>query len=152
MTKSWDDIIGETLESARQAGEFDRHPRKGKPLDLEPEHPLADPSLAMAHSLLKESGFSLPWIEEGQEIERQRHEAHKTLARALSRLQEEEAAGRPYQTIKRGREAALQSFRQQIASLNKLIAAYNLRVPAAGFQKIPLVADIEIRRVQQQMR
>ena len=61
--------IEEHIRQAMQAGKFDDLPGKGKPLSLD-ENPLADPEWQLAFHMLKDAGFSLPWIESLKEIER----------------------------------------------------------------------------------
>ena len=74
--------IEEQIRRAQEGGQFDDLPGKGKPLRLD-ENPHEDPEWRLAHQILRNGGFSLPWIEMWREIE-----AELTLAsrRATSRL------------------------------------------------------------------
>jgi len=58
----------EQIRRAMEEGQFDNLPGKGKPLNLD-ENPYEDPEWRMAHHILHNSGFSLPWIETRREIE-----------------------------------------------------------------------------------
>ena len=57
--------IDEHIRKAQQEGKFDDLPGKGKPLKLE-DDPHADPAWQLAFRMLKEAGYSLPWIEESE--------------------------------------------------------------------------------------
>ncbi len=62
--------IDDAIQKAMQAGQFDDLPGKGKPLNLD-ENPFADPEWELAQHVLKSSGYTLPWIETRQQIERE---------------------------------------------------------------------------------
>ena len=72
--------IDEQIRKAIADGEFDNLPGKGKPLDLQ-ENPYEDPAWRMAFRMLRSSGYSLPWIETRQAIERDFENACEALAR-----------------------------------------------------------------------
>ena len=63
-------------------GKFDNLPGKGKPLHLDETNPHADPEWELAYRMLKESGYSLPWIETIREIEKDIEAARRDLQRA----------------------------------------------------------------------
>jgi len=89
-------------------GAFDRLSGTGEPLNLD-ENPYEDPSLRMAHRLLKNNGFAPAWILEAKEIDEE-----------VRRLRTESASP---------------GYRGRIDNLNRRIAAYNLKVPVASLQK-----------------
>ena len=70
-----------------QAGEFDHLKGKGQPLRLEPDNPHQAEGEALAHHLLQQNGFSLPWIEMSREIDADLLALHAWL-RAERRLAE----------------------------------------------------------------
>lgn len=113
-----------------QAGEFDRLAGRGKPLNLE-ENPFEPEGWGSAFRLIRQNGYSLPWIEAGLEIKRQRLQAHRMLRDA--RRDSDPGAYR--------RE--LEVFAGRIAALNREINQYNLRVPAAVFQRRTLNVETE---------
>ena len=73
--------IEELIQRAIREGKFDALPGQGKPLHLD-DNPQADPDWQLAYHLLKENGFSLPWLELRQEIENEIESARQSLQRA----------------------------------------------------------------------
>lgn len=124
-------IAEEKIRKAMEAGEFDQLPGKGKPLNLE-ENPFAPEGMETVYRLLKDNDCTLPWIEEGMEIERKRLLAHRILRSACKAANSREPT-----------REALELFSRQIESLNREIIHYNLRVPSAAFQRNPLNLEAE---------
>jgi DnaJ family protein C protein 28 len=131
--------IEESIEQAMRDGQFDNLSGKGKPLRLD-EHPYEDPEWRLAHHLLKESGFTLPWIQLRQEIEAEIAEAHAALRRAWEWRQS--AAG---ETEWR---QAQQAYTARIEQINRRIRDYNMQTPSLNFQMPALNAAREIDRLQ----
>ncbi len=123
-------IAEDKIRSAIESGEWDHLPGKGKPLQWQ-ENPYEPPEWKMAFSLLRNQGFSLPWMEERKEIEQ---EIEALRARAA-----EACAGGDSSAIKVWLE-------QQIHSLNRRIFRYNLEVPSVHFQLMPLSVEKELNR------
>lgn len=127
----FDRISEEKIRRAMEAGEFDRLPGKGKPLKLD-ENPYEPEGMGAAFRMLKNNNFTLPWIEEGLEIERKRLLAHRGLHDACSA-----------QVSPEGVRQANEQFAQLIESLNREIIHYNLRVPGSAFQRNMLNLEAE---------
>jgi len=107
----WRVIADRKIREAMEEGAFDELEGTGQPIDLE-ENPYLDPSLRMAHRLLKNNGFAPAWIEEGKDLDRD-----------IAGLQ----AGRDrYEPGE---------FRKRAAELNRRIRAFNLKVPVESAQK-----------------
>lgn len=123
--KSFDRIVEEKIRAAIEAGEFDRLDGQGQPLKLD-QNPHEPDGWGTAFRLLKNNGYTLPWLEESAEIERERVAVHRDLH--LAGAEDAEAARR---------------FVDQIAGLNRRIIEYNLRVPAAAFQRTLLNPQTE---------
>ncbi len=140
-------IVDEIIRRAVAEGRFENLPGKGKPLDLR-ENPYEDPGWRTAYRLLRNSGFSLPWIELRQEIETGWERARQDLARAWqarqARLAEE---GKP-QAGEASWQRALGAFHTQVTELNRQIREYNLQVPAPQFQRPLLDAEREARALK----
>jgi hypothetical protein len=121
--QKFESIAERKIREAIEAGDFDNLPNKGKPIPLDRD-PFEDPSLWMAHHLLRVNGFAPPWIEESNEIDQ-----------AVSRFRADLADAKLIS------EAALQEFRRRAAEINQRILTYNLKSPSARFHKGRL--DIE---------
>lgn len=121
----FDRIAEEKIRAAIAAGEFDRLAGQGRPLRLD-QNPHEPEGWGTAFRLLKNNGFTLPWLEENVEIERDRRAAHRDLY--LVGAEDAEAGRR---------------FEDQIAGLNRRIIGYNLRVPATAFQRTLLDPQTE---------
>lgn len=107
----WHFIADRKIRAAMAEGAFDHLDGAGEPLNLE-ENPFEDPSLRMAHRLLRNNGFAPAWIEDSREIEA---EAGRLRAQA-GRLPADE-------------------LRDRIAALNRRIAAFNLKAPSVSLHK-----------------
>jgi hypothetical protein len=107
----WRFIAERKIREAMEEGAFQHLEGTGKPLDLQ-ENPFEDPSLRMAHRLLKNNGFAPAWIEDGKEI-----------AQDVERLRVERA------DISDG------EWRRRVEALNNRILNYNLKAPE-GAQKL----------------
>ena len=93
-----------------EEGAFDRLEGEGRPLDLA-ENPFEDPSLRMAHRLLKNNGFLPAWMEESQDIDAE-----------CRRLCEQ-------------RGLSPEEHRSRAEALNRRILAFNLKAPVLSLHK-----------------
>src|SRR6266481_1548090 len=116
----WENIAERKIREAIAEGAFDNLKGKGEPLDLE-EDPYEDPSMRMAHRLLRNNGFAPAWIEEAKDLEHAIEMTRRDLARALARSGTEE------------QQRILDRFRGQIAEINRRILAHNLKTPSTQF-------------------
>jgi DnaJ family protein C protein 28 len=137
-----DDLIRKAIEE----GQFDNLPGKGRPLRLD-ENPFEDPAWRMAHRILRDNGFSLPWIERRKEIEVALERAREDLSRAWR-------AHRGWQDSAKGAasrdevwEGALQAFRERVLKINRRIRDYNLQTPSAQFQRRVVDSAAEIQAI-----
>lgn len=127
--------LDKILREARERGEFDDLPGKGKPIQWEDEA-LVPEDQRLANRLLKHNNFTLDWIELGQELEREYERARKGLelaraARAAGRLDEA------------GWKAAVGAFVKIVESLNLRVIGYNLRIPSEHFTRRPFPKDVD---------
>jgi hypothetical protein len=140
-------LVDAKIKQGFEEGAFDNLPGKGEPLKLDDENPFEDPTLRMGYRLLRNNGFTLPWIQEQQEIAQEVERSRAEFARAWVRAERARAAGRDrWQTEVHWRKATT-SFRRQVAELNERIRSYNLKVPVERFQRLLLDADREIERI-----
>jgi hypothetical protein len=133
------------LREAIEAGEFDNLPGKGQPVDLR-ENPFEDPDLRVVHKLLRDAGFAPAWIEERKDIDLTFEAARQTLTRAWKiycpgGVSPNNAAW----------ERNVVVFREKAAELNRRIRLYNLKVPAAVFQRSLFDADKIVEHIKQNL-
>ena len=139
--------IEEHIRKAMREGKFENLPGKGKPLRLS-QNPHEDPAWRLAHHMLRENGFTLPWIERLRDIEAELEKARTALLRTWRWCQAASTAQEFTSSyIELEWRRAQTGFRQRIVALNKQIDAYNLEVPLDRFQKRRLNADLEIARL-----
>jgi DnaJ family protein C protein 28 len=137
--------VDEQIRQAVQRGDFDNLPGKGKPLDLS-ENPHEDPGWRLAYRVLKESGYTLPWIETRRSIELD-FEKNLTSLRQSWKWRKAAPGRRGLVNAEREWQGAQKSFRNQVETLNKRIRNYNLEVPSAQFQRRQINADLEIQKI-----
>jgi hypothetical protein len=113
----WNFIAERKIRAAMAEGAFDDLDGAGQPLHLE-ENPFEDPSLRMAHRLLRNNGFAPEWIEDSKEIEAE-----------ASRLRAQ------------GDGLPANELRDRMAALNRRIAAFNLKAPSVSLHKRPFEID-----------
>ena len=110
---AWRLIAERKIEEAMAEGAFDNLSGTGAPVPLD-EDPFEDPSLRMAHRLLRNNGFAPAWIEEGKEID-----AEVEALRAAAGVDPER-------------------LRHRVREVNRRIAIFNLKTPSAVWHKLPL--------------
>ena len=120
----WESIAERKIREAIEAGAFDNLPCNGKPIELDTD---PDPSMWMAHHLLRVNGFAPAWIEESKDID-------AAVARFRADLRNA-----------RRRPEAIEKLRNRAAELNRRILTYNLKSPSAQVHKLPLDIEAEIR-------
>ncbi len=138
--------VEKAIEEAMQSGKFDNLAGKGKPLNLEP-NPHADPANEMAHKILKDNNFTLPWIEIGRQIDSELESLRKDLACTWAWY----GQGTNGFQASAAQDAVSQAearFRASIAALNQRIANYNLTIPHSRFEKYKLNPDREIEKIK----
>jgi hypothetical protein len=140
--KHWESLIDQKIREAMEQGEFDDLPGKGRPLDTS-ENPFEDPEMRLAHRMLRNAGFAPSWIEERKDIDADLEIARNQLSRVWSVLQTARGTENERGATVRW-DKALAVFTEQVAELNRRIVAWNLKVPAAGFQRKLIDAEREI--------
>ncbi len=140
--------IEELIQRAIQEGKFSDLPGKGKPLHLD-DNPHADPDWQLAYHLLRENGFTLPWLELRQELESEIEAARQSFKQAWRRRRLPPLEKPPHTTTDPEAEfkRALRVFAEQIAHINQRIFDYNLQAPADRFQMRKLNLEQEIKQI-----
>jgi len=137
--------IDEQIRQAMQRGDFENLPGKGKPLDLT-QFPYEDPGWRVAYRMLKENGYTLPWIETRRKIELDFEQATKSLGQNWE-WRKDATTRRSLPQAEREWQHAIQRFRKQVTDLNKRIRDYNLEIPSNQFQRRIIDAEQEIQKI-----
>lgn len=124
VVDKWESIADRKIREAMEAGAFDNLPDKGKPIPLE-TNPYEEPSLWMAHHLLRVNGYAPPWIEEARDFD--------------------ESAARLRLIFKDPSPRGIVEFRERGRELNRRILTYNLKCPSTQFHKQPLDLEAEVQ-------
>ena len=135
--------IDDHIQKAMNEGKFDDLPGKGKPLHLE-DNPHEDAAWKMAYHLLRQGGFSLPWIELRQEIEAELEQARAALRRTWEWRQAALAQGQNPAAVQSEWQRAVEQFSAQLTQLNQRIRDYNLQAPSTRFQRPLLKLEREL--------
>jgi DnaJ family protein C protein 28 len=142
----WESLIDQKIREAMEQGEFDDLTGKGEPIDTS-VNPFEDPEMRLAHRMPRNAGFAPSWIEERKDIDSEFENARRQLSRVWTVLQN--ALGTDNERGARARwEKAVASFRKQAGDLNRRIVAWNLKVPAAGFQRRLIEIEKEVSRIE----
>jgi DnaJ homolog subfamily C member 28 len=132
--------VEDEIRRAIEQGKFSNLKGKGKPLHLD-DNPMEDPSWRSAYHVLHNDGFTLPWIQERQEIDAALEKARKQLAKAwhrrLASMGREPASRKAW-------EQAIEVFRVQVGEMNKKILSYNLNCPSSQLQRAAIHVDREV--------
>ena len=150
--------VEEHIRRAIEQGKFDDLPGKGRPADLN-ENPLADQDWRLAFHMLKSAGYSLPWIEQLQELDAEIEAARAELRRGWewrSQALQSDTAGSGTDQARLAPAAVeaewqrlVQVFKERIESINKHITDINLQVPLEMLQRSKLNSDKEVEYVTQ---
>ncbi|GIV65619.1 MAG: hypothetical protein KatS3mg047_0012 [Bellilinea sp.] len=125
-------IAEQKIRSAIESGQWDNLRGKGKPLQWD-ENPFEPPEWRMAFSLLRQNGFSLPWLEERKDIEAEIQHFRSQFTRQIQ-------SG--------NRLGEMDGIKKQIERLNKRIFRYNLGAPSERFHLQPLNFEQELVRAK----
>ena len=128
-------LVEERIQKAMAEGAFTNLPGKGRPLHLE-DNPYEDPAWRTAYRMLRNAGYSLPWIDSARDIENGVKAARRDLARAWAQGQ----AGDSW-------ALAVAQFKSRIEELNRQLRDHNLEVPAPRFQIPALNFNAEYKAI-----
>jgi hypothetical protein len=128
----FDWIAEQRILTAIENGEMDNLTGQGQPIQWLDRSPFAEDN-QMAYDLLHKNGFTLPWIEEGQEIRTQIEGFRKRMKYYIQ-------SGLP--ALKQTRE----HLEVDLQKLNKKIMDYNMTVPLERFQILLVNFEQELKR------
>jgi hypothetical protein len=141
QARDWQSLIEEQIAKI----DWSTVAGKGQPLNLE-RNPYVDQADELAHGLLKNAGYTLPWIEDSRKIDADVAAARTQLARAHASYVEardaEICAG--HQWIEGAWLAAVREFREEAARINREIRDFNLKAPSVHLHKFALRIDEEL--------
>ncbi len=135
MSETFESPLDQIIREARERGEFDDLPGKGKPLHWEDESQVPEDE-RLAHRLLKNNGYTLDWIELARELDA----AYDQLRAALSRARRLRAEG---ELDAAGWFAALDQYQDKIRALNRRVIGYNVRAPNEKLYKRPYPVEVD---------
>lgn len=153
-TRDWESWIDQQIREARDRGDFDDLPGKGKPLDLAANPYAKDQELAF--KVLKDAGYAPDWIELDKALRGKLERARAVLARRLEwremRLHEladqaESWSEAEQLRIQASWEKSVAAFALDVEAINREIAELNLMVPSPRFQRSSIDLDREIERL-----
>lgn len=150
--KQWNDLVGQRIEEALRQGMFENLPGKGKRQNLQ-GNPHVPEGQGMAFDLLKNNDMAPAWIMDRKavqaDIQKLRLKLQRLSAVHHEGMAEENEALR--QEWQQSWASYVESWRAEIATLNKRIEALNLyQPPIPSLEIFKLRLDEEINRAQSQ--
>ncbi len=142
--RDWQSLVEEQIARL----DLSNLPGKGKPLDLS-INPYVTPEEEAAQRLIKNAGYTLPWIEEGREIDAAVNAARRKLEQAWEEyraLRDAELCS-GHQWVEGAWLAACREFRQEAGRINRQIRDYNLKAPVASLHKFAVRVEEELARL-----
>jgi DnaJ family protein C protein 28 len=139
--------VEDLIKKAMQEGKFDNLPGKGKKIELQQTNPHADPEWEIAFGMLKNAGYTLPWIETLQGIKKDLEAAREELRLAWLLYKFDYGQTKTAGDSAAQWEHAKAAFRVKLDEVNRRIRDYNLHVPAVRFQRQVLTIDQEINNI-----
>ena len=107
------------------------------------ENPFEDPDLRVVHRLLRNAGFAPAWIEERKDIDAELAAATAKLSRAWALFGPQGKSPSEAEW-----ERSEKEFGEQVLQLQQRIRIYNLKAPAAVFQRKHIDAEKIIQSVK----
>ena len=141
-------FMDQVLDEAQAKGLFDNLPGRGKPLQLD-HNPYAEEQ-QLAHKILRDNDFTLPWIADRAEmvgkIEALRAELGKTWQTGRDNYTQAITDSQKA-TLNQEWVHYLNRLESRLAILNKAIGNLNLRLPIANMEILKLNLDQELARI-----
>jgi hypothetical protein len=147
--QSWEDWIEEKIREAQKQGLFDNLRGQGRPLPHR-RNPFLPEEQQLAYDLLRDSGHTLPWIEEGREIDARIARARRLLQRryAWYRAERDRRPGHELPALEQVWRGYRQEFEEEVEAINAAIRIYNLKVPSVMLHKHILILEEEYDRLR----
>lgn len=146
--RNWEDWIEEKIQDAQEKGLFDNLSGQGKPL---PQHrnPFLPADQQMAYDLLRDNGYTLPWIEDGREIDARIEKTRRLLQHHYRwyLVQRDRRPGHEMPTLEQKWRDYRREFEAEIDAINSSIRLYNLKVTVLSLHKNTLIPVEEYERL-----
>jgi DnaJ family protein C protein 28 len=140
---NFDIVVENKILDAMEAGLFDNLPGAGKPLKLD-QNPHEPAAWRLAHQMIRDAGFTLPWIDERKQIEEL---VEKTITQLTTAYRDTHRTKSPDIWAQAEWRQVSEAFVELVKKLNQRIRDYNLTVPSLTFQRSLLDADKELDRI-----
>lgn len=148
--KQWNDLVGQRIDEAMRQGMFDNLSGRGKRQNLQ-NNPHVPEGQGMAFDLLKNNDMAPAWIMDRKAVQEDIQKLRAKLRRLTALHQEgmaDENENLRYQW-QQSWNGYLESWRDEIAVLNKRIEALNLyQPPIPSLEIFKLRLDEELKRAR----
>lgn len=147
--KSWNDWVEEKIHEAQAKGLFDDLSGKGKPLPHK-RNPFLAEEEQLAYDLLQDSGHTLPWIDEGHEIDARLEKARQRLQRHYRWYlsERDRRPGHELLALEQIWHGYREEFEREVADINASIRIYNLKITVLALHKNIIILDEEYERLR----
>ena len=134
--------IDRQIAEALKKGKFDNLPGKGKPLPRGDQPHDSDTHLA--HKILKDNDYLLPWMEKRQRIDQEFEQARDALRRSWDLY--ERSRDTPWGQDEWDKARA--RFDEAVVRINRLIRDHNLEIPTSRLEKFLIDPARELEKIQ----
>ncbi|KAI6205726.1 DnaJ-like protein subfamily C member 28 [Aphelenchoides besseyi] len=158
LTSVIDRTVEDLILNSMSTGEFQNLKGAGKPLKFDTSNPYIDGTQQRINRILRENGFSPPWIMKENEIrfctEEFRKDLRTQLTNELVDRFTHEIESRTFDVeqidvvVKR---LPKEAFETRLMAINKLIQNYNLIAPSMKRQVMPMQLHREIGRIRDEV-
>ncbi len=146
--QTWAGWVEERIRQAQADGLFDHLAGAGRPLVWD-TNPFTPTDQRLAFDLIQNAGYTLPWIEEAQEIDARIAQARARLRRdyAWYRRAIERATAAEVPAVEAVWQRRRQAFAEEVAAINRAVDLYNLKAPSVQVHKLRLILVDEFARL-----
>lgn len=138
--------VDDQIRRAIEEGKFTDLPGAGKPIHLD-DNPHVNPEWRLAYHLIRNSGFTLPWIEQRQEIVREINAARLALQQSWRWRNSEHAHQCSRIQVETEWQHAVEVYITRCQQINSKIRALNLQIPTPTMQLASIHFQREIERL-----
>ncbi|MCA9885403.1 MAG: DUF1992 domain-containing protein [Anaerolineae bacterium] len=150
--KRWESFIDEQVKRAIGDGDMQHLPGAGMPLNLDANDLNVPEDLRIAYKMMKDNDVAPEWIMTGQELYADKERIERRLQAFAKSYKDRLAEADRVASFILMREAderwqtACDRIRKEVNDYNKKVLNFNISVPPQINQRIPLNADVLIRK------